>query len=327
MPKKVIFVHKQAPGDLIMLSAAIRDLHKAYPGEFETYVDCCTMDIWMHNPFISKIKPDEAEQIVDIKSSLINTSNKCAKHFIHSFKEYIEDQLGVRFPITEFKGDIHLSRDEKCWRNQVAQHHHHQGPFWILMAGGKFDMTSKYYPTEHYQEIVDYFKGKITFVQCGKKDHFHPKLNGVIDLVGKTTPRQFVRLMYHATGVLCPVTYAMHLAAATPLKNNSHRACVVIAGGVESPSWESYPTHKFLSKVGTLPCCSKGGCWRTRCSIIEGQEVPENKMCLLPVEYPTPEEFSYKVKQLRIPKCMVDISPSTVISAIEEYYSNGLLQY
>ena len=36
----------------------------------------------------------------------------------------------------------------------------------------------------------------------------------VLDLREKTDTRQFVRLMYHADGVVCPVTFAMHLAAA-----------------------------------------------------------------------------------------------------------------
>ena len=36
----------------------------------------------------------------------------------------------------------------------------------------------------------------------------------VLDLRGKTDLRQLIRLVYHAQGVLCPVTLAMHLAAA-----------------------------------------------------------------------------------------------------------------
>ena len=36
----------------------------------------------------------------------------------------------------------------------------------------------------------------------------------MIDLVGKTSLRELIRLIYRADGVLCPVTLAMHLAAA-----------------------------------------------------------------------------------------------------------------
>ena len=89
-----------------------------------------------------------------------------------------------------------------------------RGRFWIMMAGGKFDFTAKWWNPAWYQRVVDHFRGRIQFVQCGEAQHWHPQLDGVINLVGKTDIRQFVRLMYHADGVVCPVTFAMHLAAA-----------------------------------------------------------------------------------------------------------------
>ena len=82
-----------------------------------------------------------------------------------------------------------------------------------------------------YQQVVDQFQNRISFVQCGEAGHWHPRLERVTDLVGKTSLREFIRLMYHADGVVCPVTFAMHLAAAIepkPGKPNS-RACVANA--------------------------------------------------------------------------------------------------
>ena len=114
---------------------------------------------------------------------------------------------------------------------------------------------------------MDHFQGRIPFVQCGEQGHWHPRLAHVIDLVGRTTTREFVRLMYHAEGVLCPVTFAMHLAAAVPTRAGRppHRPCVVVAGGREPPHWEAYPHHQFLHTVGMLSCCADGGCWKSRC--------------------------------------------------------------
>jgi ADP-heptose:LPS heptosyltransferase len=65
--------------------------------------------------------------------------------------------------------------------------------------------------------VVDHFRDRILFVQCGASgDNRHRvRLNDVIDLVGKADLRQMVRLMYHAKGVVCPVTMFMHLAAAS----------------------------------------------------------------------------------------------------------------
>jgi len=116
--------------------------------------------------------------------------------------------------------------------------------FWILIAGGKYDFTAKWWNPESFQKVVDHFQGQITFVQCGESGHWHPPLNGVVNLIGKTPLRDFVRLMYHADGVLCPVTFAMHLAAAVETKTGhpKHRPCVVVAGGREPAHWEAY-TH------------------------------------------------------------------------------------
>src|SRR5258706_6787323 len=136
-------------------------------------------------------------------------------------------------------------------------------PYWIIVAGGKYDYTIKWWHFRRYQKVVDHFLGKIQFVQVGETGHFHPPLHGVIDLRGKTNLRQIMRLVHHAQGVLCPVTFMMHLAAAVeaPAGRLQERPCVVVAGGREPPAWEAYPAHRFLHTVGALPCCSTGGFW------------------------------------------------------------------
>jgi ADP-heptose:LPS heptosyltransferase len=137
-------------------------------------------------------------------------------------------------------------------------------------------------------------------------------LQGVADLVGKTTLRDFVRLMYHASGVLCPVTFAMHLAAAVETKpGRPARACVVVAGGRESPHWEAYPAHQFLHTIGALPCCAHGGCWKSRCQLVgDGDEKDTGDLCEKPVQI-RPD--------LRLPQCMEMITPQDVIHRIELY--------
>jgi hypothetical protein len=125
----------------------------------------------------------------------------------------------LRIPVTKFRGDIHLSALEKSWMSQVEEDPiHWRQDFWIVVAGGKYDFTAKWWDPSRYQRVVDHFAESIQFVQCGESHHYHPRLRGVIDLVGKTDVRQFVRLMYHASGVVCPVTFAMHLAAAVEVK-------------------------------------------------------------------------------------------------------------
>jgi ADP-heptose:LPS heptosyltransferase len=246
---------------------------------------------------------------IDVHYPLINHSNQRPVHFLQGYADFLAEQLDVRIPITEFRADVHLRDEEKAWLNQVHERFGYAGRFWIMMAGGKHDFTAKWWPPEYYQRVVDHFMGRIQFVQCGQNGHWHPPLRGTFSLVGQTSVRQFVRLTYHADGVVCPVTFAMHLAAAVPTRTARLRPCVVIAGGREPPHWEAYPGHQFLHTMGCLPCCATGGCWRSRCQPVgDGDRKDYENMCERPVQV-TPD--------LRVPQCMVMVRPTDVIAAIE----------
>ena len=311
--RKLILRKFQSPGDILMLTAAVRDLHRSYPGEFLTDVRTSIPMLWEHNPYLTSL--DETDQdvtVVDMNYPLIYKSNSAPYHFIHGFIQYLENALGLRIPITEFRGDVHLTSEEKRWMSQV-QELGVSGEFWIIIAGGKYDFTAKWWNPERFQQVVDHFRGRIQFVQCGHSSHWHPRLENVIDLVGKTDIRQFVRLMYHASGVLCPVTFAMHLAAAVETKPGqlAQRPCVVVAGGREPPHWEAYPHHQFLSTIGALDCCASGGCWRCRCQLVGDNDRRDYfNICESPVQV-SPD--------LRIPRCMDMITSEDVIRRIELY--------
>ena len=195
-----------------------------------------------------------------------------------------------------------------------------RGSFWIMMAGGKYDFTSKWWNPDSYQQVVDHFAGRILFVQCGERSHWHPPLKNVLDFVGQTDTRQFVRLMHHAEGVVSPVTFAMHLAAAVETKpaKPRNRAAVVIAGGREPAQWEAYPHHQFVSTNGALPCCDQGGCWKSRCQAVGDGDQKDLDLCVAPVAVGS---------DLKIPKCMAMITPEDVIRRIEMYYDGGALDY
>jgi FkbM family methyltransferase len=320
-PRRLILRSFQSPGDVVVLTAAVRDLHAAHPGRFLTDVRTTAAELWEHNPHITRIgdgEPGVTE--LDMQYPLIHQSNQRPYHFLHGYAQFLEERLGVRFPLTRFHGDVHLSAAEKqapppCAELGVPKR------FWIVVAGGKYDFTAKWWDPACYQAVIDHFKDRITFVQCGEQGHWHPRLLGVVDLVGRTGVRDFVRLMYHADGVLCGVTFAMHLAASVPKRPGRYqqRACVVVAGGRESPHWEAYPQHQFLSTVGALPCCAEGGCWKSRCQLVgDGDAKDRHDVCEQPVQV-TPD--------LRIPKCLHLITPADVIRAIELYYRGGALHY
>jgi len=311
----------QSPGDLVAASASLRDLHLAHPGQFHTDLRTSADDLFRHNPWVTKlIEADGHIETIDLHYPLVNQSNQRPLHFLHGFALHLEERLGVRIPLTQFRGDIHLAESEKELPAPLAALGV-EGPFWILIAGGKRDFTAKWADPAMWEAVVRHFDGRILFAQCGEAAHWQPRIPGAIDLVGKTTIREFVRLIYHADGVCCPVTFAMHLAAAVPTKPGKPtlRPCVVVAGGREPAHWEQYPGHAFLDTVGRLPCCAAGGCWKSRCQLVgDGDPKDSHDVCERPVQI-TPD--------LRIAECVHSITAADVIRAVEGYYQAGVLQY
>jgi hypothetical protein len=45
----------QSPGDIVMLSAAVRNLHTAHPGRFQTDVRTSADAIWENNPHLPRL--------------------------------------------------------------------------------------------------------------------------------------------------------------------------------------------------------------------------------------------------------------------------------
>jgi ADP-heptose:LPS heptosyltransferase len=311
--RKLILRNNQSPGDIMMLTAAIRDLHMSHPKKFLTDVRTPCGALFENSPYITKLD-DKAEgvELIDCAYPLIHKSNTIPYHFVHGFRLFLEEKLNIVIKPTVFKGDIHISAQEKGWINQVQELTGEDTPYWIMVAGGKNDFTAKWWDHNRYQEIVDYFWGKINFVQVGEVSHKHPPLERVINFVGKTDLRQFVRLMYHADGVVCPVTFAMHLAAAveTIPGKPKNRSCVVIAGGREPSTWEAYGHHQYLHTNGALSCCDNGGCWKSRVVPLGDNDSKDHELCVKPT---VTESGSI------IPKCLDMIKTVDVIRAIEKY--------
>ncbi len=303
-------------GDIVLLTAAVRDLHRAYPGQFLTDVRTPFDELWLHNPWLTPLRDDEAETI-ECDFALLEESNRAPYHVIHSFIEDLNRQLDLRIRPTEFRGDIHLHPLERAWTPQVAEILGFDVPYWIIVAGGKIDCTIKWWAPERWQAVVDHFRGRILFVQVGAGNDRHPSLRGVLDLRGQTDVRQLVRLVHHGVGVLSPVTSLMHLASAVPQRagRSQNRACVVVAGGREPSHWEAYPHHQFLHTLGALLCCDQGGCWKARTVPLgDGDADRDQSLCADPVPGRRGKEGAL------LPRCMAMITPADVIRAVERFH-------
>jgi hypothetical protein len=59
--RKLILRNSQSPGDILMLTAAVRDLHRCQPGRFLTDVRTPCPALWENNPFLTSLNETDPE--------------------------------------------------------------------------------------------------------------------------------------------------------------------------------------------------------------------------------------------------------------------------
>jgi len=318
--ERITIRNTQSPGDYVVLTGAIRDICKMYPGRFDFYTDTPQPAVFTANPYAKPVRAPGGIRTVVAKYPMIHKSNQRHLHFMWGFLEYLNEQLGTGAVLTELRPDLHLTPDEKL--KPVID----KKPYWVFASGGKKDFTAKWWDPACWQRVADMLQGRFTLVQVGGGSHVHPPIRGVYDLVNKTSFRQLMQLIYHAEGVMCVVTCLMHIAAAF------NKPCVCVSGGREPWWWEAYNQenrvanlkhgmpnwavpvpdnyipHQYLHTIGQLDCCKTGGCWKSR---IE----PFKSSCVMPVMQGA----------VRIPRCLQMITPEMVVQAVDWYYANGIL--
>lgn len=314
--KKVFISQRQSPGDILMLTSAVRDLYAAHNDKFLINVQTTAMPLWDNNPYLDRsITKQNCDIYIRAESNLIHKSNFTPYHFIHAFVQDLQQKLKVKIPVGNFQADIHLSLMEKKQPSLVQQITGEDKRYWLINAGHKMDFTNKMWSFAKYQQVVDILKDQVLFVQVGEKNdkHKHRPLQGVINAVGKTNnPRDFVKLMYHASGVVGGVSFAHHLATMQPRKDRclKSRGNVCIAGGRQPQTWQAYINEAYLHRCGQYPCCDYGGCWMARINRLDDGDSLDNRICALPV----------KTSQgVDIPFCMESITVQQVVGAIRRY--------
>lgn len=293
--KQVIFKQMQSPGDLLMLTAAIRDLHIHYPNYFETDIISCYPEVFYNNQYITHLPKDKGIRIIDLNyGAYLHLYRKRGMHFIQCFHGIINDIMNLNIDLTVPKPHIDLKLYEKNKRMLYYKFEKYglKKPYWLINAGIKNDIPLKQYPPSFYQFVVSKLIANKDFhcdiIQVGSDHHIHPKLDNVINMVGKTNNlRDYFSLVYHSEGCIGPVSLQMHLAAAFD------KPCIVVAGGREEPSWEKYNGHIYLDSIGKLECCKNEGCWRKHLG-----------------------ECEWINDKRRFPRCMELIDPDRIVDEI-----------
>lgn len=309
-------------GDTVLLTSLARDILRARP-DVEIMPDTSYSGIWHNNPNVKPLGPRDHPKIIMLR---YHVNQPTRYHFLKHLYDCFAAQGGFPVPLTEPKGEIYLTNEER--QPKIA------GRYWVVVPGGKLDMTTKFWALDRWQAVVDRLaKLRITCVQAGvlHRNHVHPPLANALNLVDKTpTERDLCALIANADGVICGITAAMHIAACFD------KPCVVIAGGREEPWWESYTNaypgafgagcrpvkveHYFLHTMGSLDCCAERGCWRPRTVPITKEDTPpkgRSRLCL----YPEKDAAGTHP----VPRCMNLITVDQVVDGVLWYYKQGIL--
>ena len=300
-------------GDRMVFSAALRDFKQAFP---DTRVNLSIQggdQLWKYNPNVDLTLQEYDLEIKPGCQEATNKSNSRDYHYVHSFRESIEQQLDVKIPMGAIKPDIWISEEEYHAAPLVA------GPYWLITAGINPSWTYKTYPFERWQDVVNSNKD-ITFVQIGiggkigynikeagkevKKTYEAPILQGdnVVNYIGKSDGknfRQLFNLFLHCEGSMGLVSSQMHIAA------GFDKPCVTVAGAREPVWFTRYFGHQYVTTEGCLPCSIDKACWKC------------NENCKYLVKLSDGSE---------IPKCVDLIQPSHITDRLNYYYDGGRLE-
>jgi ADP-heptose:LPS heptosyltransferase len=292
-PDQVVLHNRQAFGDILTMTCAIRDFKAAFP-KTRLGVITTASHIWDHNPYIDHTFRDEQHVVKIGPGFLTNKSNYWNLHMCNAFRMDIEQKLKISIPQGIVRPDIWMTEAE------IKRPPLIDGAYWLFVYGGEPGWTAKQY--HRWQEVINILKGKVQFVQIGAKAHPYPLLDNVINYVGKTEDRHtgirdLFNLFYHAQGTMGLVSMHMHLSAAF---NNP---CVVLAAAREPAWFTQYFGHQYIQTNGTMACAEKTACWK--CDVKACRNLVNNNL----------------------PKCVEIIEPEELAEGVLKYYKGGRLQF
>lgn len=312
----LVLRNMQAPGDVLVMSAALDSLHLAYPGEYRTDVLAHKdyRDLYAHHPKVTPLPEGREIHMVygEKPNGLIHHSNRRLAHFMHAYTEHLGRQIGREVPLLVNRPSLHFSPAEMRATSLLKQRGIHS-PYWVVSAGTKRDFTAKGWGHHNYQKLVTLLQGQVLFAQVGQEGHLHRPLRGVVNLLGQTKLRELVLLCRHAVGGLGPSTLVQHVFAAL------QKPYVCLLGGREPLPWVSYPVQTTLHTLGALSCCKEGACWKSRIEPLgdNTRDDQPDKLCQQPV-------FR---DEGTVPRCMDMIAPEEVAAAIRRYHDGGAHHY
>ena len=252
-------------GGHLTWTAAIREIHKEHsikvlPCEFDgagNYVKPIESEIFLNNPYCAK---DNSEEVFFLPMNIPET-NYCKADYpdrvIHRPDRHIIEQIceyyGIMNP--DLKCDLFFSDEEMV--NTVKLLDSLGDDFLVIEPYSKTNYTpNRVYPFEKWQNIVDELSKHIEIVQVGNDENY--LLNGVTNLIGKTTFREAACLIGYSHLLMSTESGLVH--AATSVGTTA----LSIVTGYQDPRMVNYPQNINVY-IGTHgPCGQKIPCIECR---------------------------------------------------------------
>jgi len=251
-PRELVHFYGQTPGDDLMCTAILREMRKR--GRRDVWMMSRFPELFRRNTDVDSVVPFDAryERLVEWVGGRswyaqygghdhqVDRSPVPDRHIIALMCQ----ACGISGPVT-LRPYLHLSDDERevgrIAPRQIALHSSGQSAYSA--------MRNKEWIPGRMQQVVDALRGDFSFVQLGSLED--PKLEGCVDLRGRTTVRESAAVIASSQLFLGQVGFLMHLARAVD------RPSVIIYGGREKP-WQS--GYSCNANIATSPACSP--CWR-----------------------------------------------------------------
>lgn len=294
---------RKGVGDYAALTPLVRDLAAAFPRD-RVFVDGGpAAELLAGHPNVAAEPPAAATDVaLDYAPGIDRAFVGGHGHYHTLARDAFAAATGVDVPAGPCRPHLVLAPEDQV-RPDPA-------PYWVVLAGSRWDIPVKAWPLSHFAEVVRLTPG-VRWKQCGRvfDGRFTERqraLPGAENLLGRTTLRQLVRLVAHADGVLCLTSLGYHLAAAF------RKPCVVVMGGREPPALYAppagdWPTLVLLHTIGEYSCCQTTGCGRIFAAPAHASAYPPGTLCALPVADPDAGSVA---------ACLADLRPEAVAGQV-----------
>lgn len=295
----VIRIPRGAPGDTVAASALVRDL-TIYRPNYQLFVSgAYAEDLFRYDPRVGVGIPNEAITIhVTYREAMDASADDSSRRYMAAAHQCYQQQTGDPLPLDEPRPSLCLGPSEYARPDPL--------PYALVASGVKGDIPLKQAPPSLFEAVIagtpDLRWKQIGKTEAARISHTQRPIPGTENLLGTTDLRQLMRLVAHASVVLCHTSLPMLLAAAFKVP------CVVIGGGREDPWFHACDGVTYLHTIGRLACCASAGCRAAFPRPAHDGKYQLGTVCADPVN----------TGNVWIGRCMSLFSPSEVITAIRD---------